>query len=194
MHLKANIIAIAVLFIVECPTAFSASSFTCEKIKDKATRSACVQDRIEKTKALEAEKVKASEADQARAAEASRRAELDAFVNKSKQALTANYKDPQSAQYKDLVISDGSPMGRALCGSVNGKNSYGAYVGFHRFRVEWLTGTPSVWNEGETTRNRKSSDSAGLRENTAKIIKIEDELNDMTCAEGDRKTLTKLEG
>src|SRR5471032_660438 len=53
------------------------------------------------------------------------------FIVQAKQSLTQSFKDPSSVQYRSLYISDGRLM--ALCGEVNAKNSYGAYVGFRRF-------------------------------------------------------------
>jgi hypothetical protein len=54
-----------------------------------------------------------------------------AFVGHAKEALTAAFKDPSSAQFQRLFVSGATPP--ALCGEVNGKNSYGGYVGFRRF-------------------------------------------------------------
>lgn len=59
------------------------------------------------------------------------------FVQQAKTALTAEFKDPSSAQYRVLFLS-GEAM-PVLCGEVNAKNSYGAYVGFRRF---YATGKP----------------------------------------------------
>ncbi|MYM92822.1 hypothetical protein [Duganella vulcania] len=53
------------------------------------------------------------------------------FVAQAKQALTRNFKDPSSAQYRNMFVS-GTDL-PVLCGEVNGKNSYGAYIGFQRF-------------------------------------------------------------
>jgi len=61
------------------------------------------------------------------------------FVRRAKAALTENFKDPRSAQFRSLFISgDKLP---ALCGEVNAKNSYGAYVGFRKF---YATGKSSL--------------------------------------------------
>ena len=53
------------------------------------------------------------------------------FVARAKAEATRQFKDPSSAQYRGLYIS-GKSM-RVLCGEVNAKNSYGAYIGFSRF-------------------------------------------------------------
>jgi hypothetical protein len=59
------------------------------------------------------------------------------FVQQAKTALSADFKDPSSAQYRGMFVS-GEAM-PVLCGEVNAKNSYGAYVGFRRF---YATGKP----------------------------------------------------
>lgn len=41
-------------------------------------------------------------------------------------------KDPSSAQYQNVTYVSSK---EAVCGEVNAKNSYGAYVGFRRFHV-----------------------------------------------------------
>ena len=59
------------------------------------------------------------------------------FVTSAKSRLTAGFKDPNGAQYQGLFIALAGP-GKVptLCGSVNGKNSYGAYTGFRRFYAD----------------------------------------------------------
>lgn len=61
------------------------------------------------------------------------------MVAKLKAGLTREFKDPGSAQYRNLILSGKSGV-YSLCGEVNGKNSYGAYVGFRRF---FISGTAS---------------------------------------------------
>ncbi len=49
-------------------------------------------------------------------------------------AIIDGMKDPGAAQLRNVVaydLSDG--QGRAICGELNGKNSFGAYVGFQPF-------------------------------------------------------------
>lgn len=54
------------------------------------------------------------------------------FVAETKQALTRNFKDPSAAQYRNLAVySDDGEL--ALCGEVNAKNGFGAYIGFTPF-------------------------------------------------------------
>lgn len=53
------------------------------------------------------------------------------FVRYAKEALTRSFKDPGAVQFRGLFLS-GKAM-PVLCGEVNGKNSYGAFVGYRRF-------------------------------------------------------------
>jgi hypothetical protein len=53
------------------------------------------------------------------------------IIEVAKKHLTYNFKDPGSAQYRNVVVTDQ----KNVCGEVNGKNAYGAYVGFRRFYV-----------------------------------------------------------
>ena len=59
------------------------------------------------------------------------------FLPKSQEELQAlvrtALKDPESATFKELNYVDG----RALCGQVNAKNSYGGYTGFRRFVADY---------------------------------------------------------
>jgi hypothetical protein len=68
------------------------------------------------------------------------------FVTCAKAALTESFKDPSSVQYQGLFVA-GTVM-PVLCGQVNGKNSYGGYVGYRRF---YATGLPSL-NDVENPR------------------------------------------
>ena len=53
------------------------------------------------------------------------------FIRVAKQRITSGLKDPSSVQWQDLYLSQRHTL--ALCGQINAKNSYGAYVGFKRF-------------------------------------------------------------
>lgn len=53
------------------------------------------------------------------------------FVAIQKMKLANKFKDPDSVKYRSLFVSISSFP--TLCGEVNAKNSYGAYVGFRRF-------------------------------------------------------------
>lgn len=49
----------------------------------------------------------------------------------AKKLVAQGLRDPSSAQFRDVGKSD-----QAVCGEVNGKNAFGAYVGFRHFIVE----------------------------------------------------------
>lgn len=53
------------------------------------------------------------------------------FTKFAKEAITRSLKDPESVQFRGLFLS--GKVLPVLCGEINGKNSYGAYIGFHRF-------------------------------------------------------------
>jgi hypothetical protein len=56
------------------------------------------------------------------------------FTEEAKDRISATMHDPDAAQFRSLrVVRVGDE--RALCGEVNGKNRFGAYVGFTRFAV-----------------------------------------------------------
>lgn len=131
-------------------SAIAQSEFTCEKIKDKATRASCIESRVEKEK-INAEEVKVND--------------LDNFVRKSKESLIRNYLDPSAAQFTNLVVVDDTKDKlRHLCGRVNGKNSYGGYIGALMFTVTWSNLEPSqpaivkIWTEGDGERKRASNE------------------------------------
>jgi hypothetical protein len=68
------------------------------------------------------------------------------FAKRAKAVIEAGLKDPSSVQYKDLAVyRSADSSDRALCGSLNAKNSYGAYVGFKRF---WVDAKGNVRFEG----------------------------------------------
>ena len=55
-----------------------------------------------------------------------------AFAKRAKQAAASRMKDPASVQFRTLVVARASGE-RALCGEINAKNEFGAYVGFRPF-------------------------------------------------------------
>lgn len=59
------------------------------------------------------------------------------FIREAKTNVTANFKDPSSAQFRNLYLS--KKTFPTLCGEVNAKNSYGAYVGFRGFIYNSVT-------------------------------------------------------
>jgi hypothetical protein len=55
------------------------------------------------------------------------------FIRNAKQTISDDLKDPETVKFRKLVISDGQVP--KLCGELNAKNSYGAYIGFQKFIV-----------------------------------------------------------
>ncbi len=68
-------------------------------------------------------------------------------VGEAKTLAAQDLKDPSSAQFREVHKTGG-----AICGEVNAKNSYGAYVGFKHFIVDGS----SVSMEPETPSERLS--------------------------------------
>lgn len=55
-----------------------------------------------------------------------------------KQSVTYDMKDPSSADYRNIKVFNNTEVRKALvCGEVNSKNSFGAYVGFKRFIADY---------------------------------------------------------
>lgn len=52
--------------------------------------------------------------------------------NKAKASAASELLDPSSAQFRSVHVVR-TIIGRDVCGEINGKNVYGAYVGFKRF-------------------------------------------------------------
>jgi hypothetical protein len=82
---------------------------------------------------------------------AQQRADLEAVVKTTLRAEVQNsFKDPDSVKFEDLVVY---PMGKnwALCGEVNGRNSFGAYTGYHQFVAFKVSDAQTaVYVDGET--------------------------------------------
>ena len=53
-------------------------------------------------------------------------------IEKGKQAVADTLKDPASATFRNVRLIKHSE-GAVICGEINGKNSYGGYVGFSDF-------------------------------------------------------------
>lgn len=93
----------------------AAEQFTCEKIKEKSVRAACIKSREGEATVNQVKKEKD--------------ASIEQFVIKAKSAVAANLKDPQSAQFSNLFVAEREGEARTLCGMLNAKNSYGGYGG-----------------------------------------------------------------
>lgn len=67
------------------------------------------------------------------------------FIAKAKTSLTREFKDPATVQWRGLFIA-GEQL-PVLCGELNGRNSYGAYVGFRRFYASENTALQDIENK-----------------------------------------------
>ena len=75
------------------------------------------------------EQIAAKKAEQARAEKAKINHQL---IEKAEEQATHDMLDPGSVQFRNVSI-----RGENVCGELNGKNSYGAYTGFHPFESSW---------------------------------------------------------
>lgn len=75
-------------------------------------------------------------------------AEDDAFVRAGIDKIKRIVKDPDAVQFRELFISDNAL--KTLCGEVNGKNAYGAYVGYRRFYYTGRTSLDEIEKPGDS--------------------------------------------
>lgn len=164
---------LCVALFVFCFNAFAApqGGFSCEMIKDKAVKAACIKDKTAKEQAdAEAVAKKNAEAEEKAKIDAEQK-RLGEFVKKAQDILTRDFKDPMSAQFTELVVVE-QPF-RALCGKVNGKNSYGGYVGAKSFYVQFI---------GDMTDKRIVSDPKKPSEQP--VYEAEINLLNLVCKDG----------
>lgn len=60
-------------------------------------------------------------------------------LREMKQVITKDLKDPASAIFRNITSDN-----YQVCGEVNAKNSYGAYIGYKRFTYSKLTKSASL--------------------------------------------------
>lgn len=171
--------------------AAAGAPFTCDQIKEKKVRAACVE-AAQGASGKNVQAVASTEKEDANLAE--NKAALASFVQKSKERLTAKYKDPGSAQFTNLVVVTQNGWKSALCGSVNGKNSYGGYVGARKFFVHWWGDSePEIWTEGASTEKYINSRYLPLLENAAKIRTSEAGLAELVCSKSALNDVMSIE-
>lgn len=56
--------------------------------------------------------------------------------SKAEASAASKLIDPSSAQFRNVHVVRWS-VGRTVCGEINGKNAFGAYVGFTRFAASY---------------------------------------------------------
>lgn len=187
-----RVLLMTMLFVTLSGNATAA--FTCEQIKDKVTRTSCIEERAVKEESNVVARVKAANEEKEKVIKAEKAKEFDDFVQKSKEVLTRNFKDPTAALFINLAVSE-DKFSKSLCGSVNGKNSYGAYVGSSRFSVTWSgKSDPVIWNEFERSKDLKESLSGmDTRELVQTMEKLEASLYAGRCGPSEHNTITKVE-
>ncbi|MEI7250286.1 hypothetical protein [Pectobacterium versatile] len=91
----------------------------------------------------------------------------------AKISVAERLKDPESAKFSDLYIIRGE-RDVAVCGSVNGKNSFGAYTGSVRFVVsvqeDKFVITGGVLEDDESRRATVASNNTGNPESVFEKI------------------------
>lgn len=60
-------------------------------------------------------------------------AEQEVALSSAKKEIERSIKDPAAVQYRNLKLAKHSNFGYTVCGELNAKNGFGAYVGFKRF-------------------------------------------------------------
>lgn len=86
----------------------------------------------------------------------------DQAMAKAQQAVASSLKDPDSAKFRNVAVKSFGIL-KVVCGEVNGKNSYGGYVGFKRF----VAGVNSGTIESTGSRYPQIDDAANYGLNSA---------------------------
>jgi hypothetical protein len=71
------------------------------------------------------------------------------LLERAKILVAHDLKDPESARFRSLGVYSTETGARAVCGEMNAKNSYGAYVGYKKFAAAGtvvMTETDSSWS------------------------------------------------
>ncbi|WP_278369843.1 hypothetical protein [Vreelandella titanicae] len=81
-------------------------------------------------------------------------------VKIAKEAVANQLRDPESAQFRNISETANNLGMATVCGEVNGKNSYGGYVGYQRF-VSQADGDnvylENAWNTFDSVWSRHCS-------------------------------------
>jgi hypothetical protein len=158
MKIYFTFLIVSIGVVLSNPVAAYESGFSCERIKEKSVRAACLKDQSDKVNARKEEqasaKVREDEQKREQEAAAAKKRATDEFVGKSKQLLVDSLKDPDSARFSNLIIAERSE-GKLLCGSINARNSFGGYVGAKKFYVLWAGAAPAapeVYTDGDIVK------------------------------------------
>lgn len=87
-------------------------------------------------------------------------------IESAQESVRRSLKDPGSAQFRNVRLVSWY-SGKVVCGEVNGKNSYGGYVGFKRFvaspNSSEIERTGNRFPEIDTIANSGITVACGLR-------------------------------
>lgn len=137
------VVAFAIaLALAGCGGSDKAAQQAKEDAEWKANVAKAEADRIAEEKALTDKAIREhaeSEAKDAADEKATRDEEVQANVDKMTERMRSAMFDPAAAQFRNVRLSRD---GNSLCGEVNGKNKFGAYIGFKHFIV--MANTPIV--------------------------------------------------
>lgn len=78
-------------------------------------------------------------------------------IEQAKDAVAYDLKDPASVQFRNLRLRD-FQGGKLLCGEINAKNSYGAYVGYAPF----YAGVKGGFIKSRDSKSIHDAENAGL--------------------------------
>lgn len=77
----------------------------------------------------------------------------EALIENAKNMIKSQLKDPYSAQFENIYIGKTENNLPVVCGEVNAKNSYGAYVGRKKFYYFETSDKPMLGMESELAFN-----------------------------------------
>ncbi len=80
-------------------------------------------------------------------------------ITAAQDSLRQTLKDPDSAKFQNVRIAD-YDGGKVVCGEVNGKNSYGGYVGYKRFAAG-ISGA-TIYDTSSEYPNINDASNAGI--------------------------------
>lgn len=87
-------------------------------------------------------------------------------VADAKAIAAAGLRDPGSAQFRNLR-SVTNANGTAVCGEINGKNAFGAYVGFQDFVVVGATAWVQTGADASSSISELEAETEAIRKHTA---------------------------
>lgn len=65
-------------------------------------------------------------------------------TQRAKDIVAADFRDPDSVQWRNVHSVTDAIQGNFVCGEVNARNGFGAYVGYRKFVVDMDKGTAVI--------------------------------------------------